>query len=265
MSTLTTAMELAQCLKDNRQYWDSETGRTQWEAQRACLGPVCEELFGGHSLEMGMAGPLTTMCPIRHPLRWAPVLSMAETEQTLVCPPDALPLPDQCLDLTVLHHWLENVSNAHHTLQEAARVTADNGKLVIFGFHPFGVGQLSRHRPFRQPQIPWNGTWRTPAGLREWLAFVDFEIERVDYCCFRWPGGKAGPEFWETLGRRYNLPIGESYMIQARRQQQRASITPLRFNLKAPVRNTTQGATRTSSENHGRHASPSKRKDNNSE
>ena len=62
--------------------------------------------------------------------------------------------------------------------------------------------------------------------MREWLAFVDFEIERVDYCGFRLPGGQVHNLGLETLGRRYNLPVGGCYLIVARRKQ--APIQPAR-------------------------------------
>ncbi|WP_346798290.1 methyltransferase domain-containing protein [Halomonas sp. Bachu 37] len=247
MSNSTKAMELARCLEESRDYWQTRAGQSQWEAQRACLGPVCERLFGAHSLEMGMAAPLTTMCPIRHVLRWAPVREMAQDERTLICEPQALPLPDGCLALTVIHHLLESLPHAHHALQEAARVTSDDGALIIFGFMPYGLAGLDRQWPGRRQRYPWSGTWRTPSQLGDWLAFVDFEIDRVDYCGFQLPGRHTPSNVWETLGRRYNLPISASYMIRARRKQQRAHVNRLRFGLSSTLGKASLGATRSGS------------------
>lgn len=224
MSNSDMTISLAQLMRDGRRYWSTADGQAHWQAERACLGPVCEHLYGAHSLELGMAPHLTDMCPVRHSIRWAPTREFAESPQTLVCQPDQLPLPDGILQLTVVHHLLEIVSDPHHVLQEAARVTADGGRLIIFGWGPLGVSGLSRLMPSRRRQLPWRGQWRTPGRLGDWLAFVDFEIERVDYCGFHLPGSAPRNAMLETLGRRHNLPLGDTFMIRARRKSQLAQI-----------------------------------------
>ncbi|WP_163575713.1 class I SAM-dependent methyltransferase [Halomonas faecis] len=218
MSNAQDAITLARLFREGRRYWASADGTAHWRTERACLGPICERLHGGHRLELSMAPTLTDMCPIRHGLRWAPTAELAESASTLVCPPDALALPDECLHLVVIHHLLEVVPNPHHLLQEAARVTADDGRLIIFGWAPLGTAGLGRLWPGRRQRLPWRGRWRTPAGLRDWLAFVDFQIERVDYCGFHLPGSLPSNATLETLGRRHNLPLGDSYIIRARRR-----------------------------------------------
>jgi SAM-dependent methyltransferase len=231
MSNSQDANALARLFSEGRRYWASDGGSAHWRTERACLGPVCERLHGWHSLELGMAPTLIDMCPIRHAMRWAPSVELADDPATLVCPPDALALPDECLHLVVLHHLLEVVSNPHHLLQEAARVTADDGHLIIFGWTPLGTAGLSRVWPGRRQQLPWRGHWRTPARLRDWLAFVDFRIERVDYCGFHLPGSLPRNATLETLGRRHNVPLGDSYIIRARRQMHTAQLQRPRLTL----------------------------------
>ncbi|MCP1304712.1 class I SAM-dependent methyltransferase [Halomonas sp. R1t8] len=245
MSNSPKATSLAQRMTNAQAYWQTEAGRALWETQRACLGPVVEGRKGRHSLEMGMGPALMTMSAIAHPIRWAPSLALADSDSTLVCPPDRLALPDCCLDTVVIHHWLEHLSDAHYTLQEAARVTADNGVLVLFGFNPLGLNGLTQRWRKQQADFPWSGHWRSASRLKDWLAFVDFEVERVDYCCFRGPMSTACGERWEALGRRHNLPLGESYMIQAQRRQRHAPVQRVKFGLRAPVSSSTLGATRT--------------------
>lgn len=231
MSISPTVSSLAALVRDGRRFWATPGGQAVRQAERACLGPVCERLFGVHSLELGMGGALADMCPVRHPMTWAPTRELAEHPATLVCSPDALPLPDGCLSLVVVHHLLEVAPDPHRTLQDAARVTRDDGRLVIFGWMPLSAGALPRVWPGRREKLPWRGRWRTPARLRDWLAFVDFEIERVDYCGFHLPGALPGNAALETLGRRHNLPLGDSYMIQACRRSQlaRRQGSPLGF------------------------------------
>lgn len=212
-------MTLAQAVREGRRFWGSEGGVALWQAQRACLGPLCESRFGSHSLQLGMASRLTDMCPIRHAMSWAPTRALAQDDATLVCDPSTLPLPDESLDLVLVHHLLEVMPNAHHLVREAARVTRDDGLLVMMGWNPFGADALGHLSPASRRRWPCKGRWRRSGRLREWLAFVDFEIDRVDYCGFRLPGGHIHNLGLETLGRRYNLPFGGCYLIVARRKQ----------------------------------------------
>ncbi|WP_110691832.1 methyltransferase domain-containing protein [Salinicola halophyticus] len=214
MSISPTDPGLQAIVREGRRFWESAPGLSLWRAERACLGPHCEHHRGIVSLQLGMAPLMSDMCPIRHALDWAPTPDLVRGANSLVCLPDRLPLADDSLDLVVLHHLLEAVEHPHHVLQEAARVTRADGRLLVFGWHPFGPNGL---RP-RQRPAPWQQQWRTPGRLRDWLAFVDFEIERVDYCGFRLPGRASGSERLETLGRRYNLPLASAYLMVARRR-----------------------------------------------
>ncbi len=247
-------------LAQSRRYWGSERGKELVAVQQACLGPVLESRRAQHGLELsagatllaqmppasasdGRTGSATTTGPA-HVIQWASSRYYAEHPATLVCPPEALALPDECIDVTVIHHFLEHCPHAHRRLAEAARVTSDNGVLVIFGFHPLGLSLIEHRLGRKRREYPGNGIWKTPSRLRDWLAFVDFEVERVDYCGFHVPGGRACREHWEALGRRYNLPWGASYMIRARRKRHRARIQRPKFGLHASVASRPFGATR---------------------
>ena len=241
MSNAHDATALARLFREGRRYWATDDGSAHWRTERACLGPVCEQLHGGHSLELGMAPTLIDMCPIRHSMRWAPTAELAEGPATLVCPPDSLPLPDESLHLVVLHHLLEILPHPHRLLHEAARITAADGRLIIFGWAPLGAAGLSRALPGRRRRLPWRGEWRTPGRLRDWLAFVDFQIERVDYCGFHLPGSLPRNAALETLGRRHNVPLGDSYIICARRRSQRVQTQKPRLRLGGALGGTALG------------------------
>ncbi|MBB3140862.1 methyltransferase domain-containing protein [Halomonas organivorans] len=241
MSNSQDAMIMARLVREGRRYWAGPAGQGVWQAQRACLGPLCERWFGVHGLELGLAPTLTDMCPVRHALRWSPTRELAQTDNTLVCTPDALPLPDGCLSLVVVHHLLEVVPDPHHLLQEAARVTADDGHLILFCWHPLGPGGWLRWWPGQRRRLPGRGRWRMPARLADWLAFVDFEAQRVDYCGFRLPGGLVHNTMLETLGRRHNLPFGDSFMIHARRRSQLAQPRRGRVVFPTPIAGSTLG------------------------
>lgn len=248
MSTERGAQQLAALFREGQRFWATPTGEAVRRAERACLGPICERLFGMHSLELGFGSVLADMCPIRHAMQWAPTRELAQGASTLVCSPDALPLPDGSLSLVVVHHLLEVAPDPHHMLQEAARVTADEGRLILFGWMPLSPIAVGRLSPGRRQRLPWRGQWRSPSRLRDWLAFVDFQIERVDYCAFQLPGCPPRNALFETLGRRHNLPLGDSYMIQACRRPQLTEARGNGLHFTVPLRGSALGAARLESD-----------------
>ncbi|WNK18852.1 methyltransferase domain-containing protein [Halomonas piscis] len=247
MSTSQAQAEWGERLALSRCYWASGRGRALITAQAACLGPVLEARRDRHALELSMGASLLAHLSAAgptHAVQWAPALAEAKSEATLVCPPRALALPDECLDLTLLHHFLEHCPDAHQALAEAARVTRDSGLMVIFGFQPLGLAALAYRLGKKRRHYPGNGRWYTPGRLRDWLAFVDFEIEGVDYCGFGPGRGGVCHERRETLGRRHNVPLGTSYMIRARRRRRQAPVQRLRFGLQPPAAAGPLGITR---------------------
>lgn len=213
----------------SQHYWQTAHGQRQWHAEQACLSQLLGRTGGQHALEMGMAPSLLACSRMRHCISWVPEREYATHPSTLVCRPDALPLDDEALDLVLVHHLLEIAPNPRHLLREAARVTSDSGRLILVGWHPLGIAGpkrlLGRRTRFHQ-----HGDWLTAHRLRDWLGFVDFEIERVDYCGFV-PFDNT-PEWlaMEAFGRRYNLPLGRAWVICARRQMCRMIPLSSRFN-----------------------------------
>lgn len=248
MSNSHTADSLTQRLENGQRFWTSDAGKALIDVQRACLGPVIEGRSGGHALEMTMGPSLLDLSAVPHVIEWAPTRTHAEQSSSLICPPSELALPDACLDISLIHHWLEHLPDAEQALQEAARVTADHGILIILGFNPLSINHLARRLSPRR-----HGTRRhSPSQLREWLAFVDFTVERVDYCGFHCPifcpiKKARCCESWEAWGRRLNVPLGESYMIQAKRKQPQAPAERVKFGVNPTAATHSLGVARGSS------------------
>ena len=239
MSNSGPADKLNQQLEKSQRFWGSAQGCALFDAQKACLGPIIESGNKGRALEVVMGPSMlhssAASTSLSHTIQWAPSRAFAQSQETLICPLSDLALPDGCMDITLVHHWLEHTSDAHHLLQEAARVTSDNGVLVIFGFNPMSLGNLSRYLCPKRYKYPENhqqrAVWRSPRCLRDWLAFVDFDMERVDYCGFRIPFMRPCEASLETLGRRQNVPVGEAYMIRAKRCQQPVNTSRVKFGM----------------------------------
>ncbi len=183
-----------------------------WEQDR--LDHAVTDAFGFHALQLGLP-ELDGLRANRMPHRWVASDSLLVPE-ALALPPlgddllttqqphepialhcefDALPFPDNSIDLVVLPHALELARDPHHTLREVERVLVPEGRVVIAGFNPaslWGLRQragrlkqglgLNRDGPLYLPRGgEFIGYWR----LRDWLRLLGFEVEAGRFGCWR--------------------------------------------------------------------------------
>lgn len=215
----------------------------QWEQAQIDAGVT--DLFGFHALQLGLP-ELDGLRSNRMPHRWLAVEPGPEAVQltpaadclearplrldptsaiALRCDFDALPFPNQSLDLVVLPHTLELAPEPHETLREVERVLRPEGRVVIVGFNPTSLwglrqrlghlrrGLSSSQPPFMPAEGEFLGYWR----LRDWLRLLSFHIERGRFGCYRPPLGTqrwldrfawmepAGDRWWPVLGAVYYL------------------------------------------------------------
>ena len=205
-----------------------------WEQQR--MDREVADLFGFHALQLGLP-ELDGLRANRMPHRWvasdaapeAPAATRPGTGSAVAlhCDFDALPFPDQSLDLVVLPHALELARDPHLTLREVERVLMPEGRVVIAGFNPaslWGLRQrggqlcrrlgLDRSRGLFLPRAgEFIGYWR----LRDWLRLLGFEVEGGHFGCYRPPCrserwlarfrwmDRLGDNWWPVLGGVYFL------------------------------------------------------------
>jgi hypothetical protein len=140
---------------------------------------------------------------------------------------EPLPFLDDAFDLLLLRHVQEVAPNAPALLDDAVRILAPGGVLVLTGMHPISGW------------APWF-YWRTrgesrtlqmPLRLGHGLRQVGLEIERVQRVGHTWPG-QAMP------GLLSGSVFGGGYILVARKRRRIA--TPLRIK-SAPVRVPTSG------------------------
>ena len=218
-----------------------------WEQER--LDQAVADIFGFHALQVGLP-EIDTLRNNRMPQRWvasdsltlpAPIelpppadepggpQSMGPVPVALHCEYDALPFPDQALDLVVLPHTLEQATDPHRTLAEVARVLRPEGKVVIVGLNPvslWGVRQRLGHARLMLARansaqrllfLPrageFIGYWRA----RDWLRLLGFELEAGGFGCWRPPMSsqrwldrfawmdRVGAHWWPVFGAVYCL------------------------------------------------------------
>ncbi len=215
-----------------------------WEQER--LDHAVTDAFGFHALQLGLP-ELDGLRANRMPHRWVASDSMhlpddfsaelpplddsllttqsAHEPIALHCEFDALPFPDNSVDLVVLPHSLELARDPHHTLREVERVLVPEGRVVIAGFNPaslWGLRQragrikhglgVGRHGGLYLPRAgEFIGYWR----LRDWLRLLGFEVEAGRFGCWRPPFesqkwldrfawmDRVGDRWWPVLGSVY--------------------------------------------------------------
>jgi SAM-dependent methyltransferase len=216
----------------------------RWEQQH--LDQAVADVFGYHALQLGLP-ELQGLRANRMPHRWVASDSMQAAQPlplpdegepnslpfvadaALHCDFDALPFPNQSLDLVVLPHALELSRDPHLTLREVERVLMPEGRVMILGFNPasmWGLRQrLGRARSaiglggrgalFLPRAGEFLGYWR----LRDWLRLLSFEVEGGRFGCFRPPYRSARwlerSAWMESVGERWWPVFGAVYFLVA--------------------------------------------------
>lgn len=224
----------------------SAPGRYLLEWEQAQMDRTVTDVFGFHAAQLG-APQLDTLRANRMPHRWVahdsllvpepvelPVPQTTISTQSLDVPValhcdfDALPFPNQSMDLLVLPHVLELARDPYETLREVERVLVPEGRVVIVGFNPASLwGLRQRWGRVRQqvglaqraPLLPrageFFGYWR----LRDWLRLLSFEVEGARFGCWRPPLRSQRWlqrfEWIESIGERWWPVFGAVYFLVA--------------------------------------------------
>ena len=129
---------------------------------------------------------------------------------------EPLAFVDDAFDLVWLRHALEVVGGFSEVLQEAARVLAPGGTLVVSGMHPF-----SAWAPWYYWQQRGTGhSLHAPSRLAYRLHRAGMNVTSMRRVGCSWPRATDGPT-------RAHQPAGGGYVLIA--QKQRSLVTPLRL------------------------------------
>lgn len=137
-------------------------------------------------------------------------------KNTLIVSQEILPLESHSVDLLVLSHVIEAVSNPHRFLREVERVLIPEGKLIICGFNP--VSMWAIHRKFSSYGVVNEmSNWIGISRLKDWCELLDLKIVGGEYSTYLPPLNSkrwikkfqwmehAGARWWPTAGAVYYL------------------------------------------------------------
>lgn len=214
------------------QWLETPPGRYLLDWEQDCLDQAVVDVFGFHALQLGLP-QLAGLRANRMPNQWlADEAAPAESNDgasrpqaaVLHCQAEALPFGDQSLDLIVMPHTLELAVDPHAALAEVSRVLRPEGRVIVTGLNPASLWGLRQHAGRVGQQVGWQGKglflpqagefmgyWR----LRDWLKLLSFEVEGVQFGCYRPPLSsqrwldrfdwldRAAPRWWPVLGAVY--------------------------------------------------------------
>lgn len=212
-------------------WYERSTGQYLLAQEQALVEAHLQQIFGYHQLQLGVTRhqQIALQSPLGHKIYAA---SQGGGQTGLRTEIDNLPFADDSIDVVILHHALEFVSDPHGLLREAHRVVAPQGHLIVLGFNPFSLPGLGLQLRKLWLSSPWRdarpmGAWR----LRDWLNLLGSEVQSVRHCLSVPPvGGQrltAITQACEKFATRHNWPVGGVYVMHARKQV--ASLTPRRM------------------------------------
>lgn len=214
-------------------WFESPAGRYLLDWEQARYDEAVADLFGYHALQLGMPW-LQGLRANRIPHQWlalggefhagAGPKALPLPSPALWAEPVALPFPENSLDLVLLPHTLELSCDPHAALREVARVLVPEGRVVITGLNPVSLWGLRQQRQHLYRRLtggrgrlflPDVGEFIGPWRLRDWLRLLNFELDAVQYGCYRpavrtepWLQRTAwmddvGDRLWPILGAAY--------------------------------------------------------------
>lgn len=215
-----------------RAWFETEPGLSVAGAELQLAGEVLPDLFGYHVLQLGhpYATPMIACSRIQHQAIVA--TGPQHGGEALCAQTDALPIQAGSVDVLVLPHVLEFARSPHAVLREAERVLIPEGHLVILGFNPWSLFGLWRFAGGWRGNVPWRGRFVGLPRLRDWLALLGFDVERVERLSFRPPLRRerlyAKLEFIERLGAHFWPIFGNVSFVLARKRV--IAVRPIRAN-----------------------------------
>ncbi len=209
---------------DIREWFTGPLGQHVMRTETAMLEQLLPTFFGYHLAQFSVQDqPMFDSSQVQH--KFVVGLEsgsggVCSADSELVSNPVELPFANDSIDVVLLHHLLDFVSQPKEVLREISRVTLPMGHIVIMGFNPFSSWGIWKTVAGIKGNPPWNGDFIRPGRLMDWLNLLDFKIDRAQYAIYRPPIARFAGEvadYSQGVSRTLNLPVGSLYVIVARK------------------------------------------------
>ncbi|WP_422459200.1 MULTISPECIES: methyltransferase domain-containing protein [unclassified Endozoicomonas] len=215
-----------------RRWLDTDSGRLLVDYEKSLLERELGTIFGFHAGQYSASWHKDLM--FSSPVRRQFILGSSHLADCprpqVMADPHYWPVLPGSLDLVLLQHTLEIVDSPHRLLSEAANTIIPDGKLIIIGFNPYSMTNIARWCVPGQRRLLRDAHFIPPSRLKDWLALLNFNVERIVYGGYVQPlkrffTGLRGDLIEQRL-EQLQLPVGGFYMMIATRET--PGLTPVR-------------------------------------
>ncbi|QCF26185.1 class I SAM-dependent methyltransferase [Hydrocarboniclastica marina] len=204
-------------------WFGAPLGTALIESERRAVAKITSDLFGFRQLEVGISPSFKVGSVGNFGHRFSSVGTWSNElgDGEVVCAPEELALPNDCIDLVILHHTLDFTSHPHQALREASRVLRGGGHMLIIGFNPVSLWGW-RRLVAKRPTGPWRGRFLSRGRIEDWLEVLDFVVEEKQFGFYRPP--LHSPRLINRLAAldrfcdRHSVPGGAFYLMVAEKR-----------------------------------------------
>jgi len=182
-SVLFNSAKFAQQLQG---WYASPAGQILYAELVTKLETFLPRLFGYHALQVGGLAEeldLISSSAIGQKI----YMTLDDKRGDVAGSSNALPFPQDTLDLIVLPHTLDFSPDPHQVLREVHRVLISEGHLVLVGFNPISMMGVSKLMFARSQRAPWVGHFYSARRLKDWMSLLDFKVVNVGHVGMRPP------------------------------------------------------------------------------
>ncbi len=217
-----------------RKWFARPLGCSVLEQEQYRINKILPKLFGYHVLQIGNLGQQNLLGGSRISHKITMLFAPCEDDQSgcsLLGDEESLAFAADSMDVVVMPHVLEFVSNPHKLLREVERILIGEGHLVMTCFNPWSLWGLWRLLLMWREEPPWDGHFYGYARIKDWLSLLDFELLQNEHFFFRPPLQKSTLmrklHFWEKLGKHCWPFFGGVYIIVAKKRV--VPLTPVKM------------------------------------
>lgn len=235
-------------------WYASSLGARLIASEARSIAPLLAKLFGYHLLFIGACkgADMIESSPITHKIILGNRNDARDvgSNVSLFSDPRALALQNESIDVVVLHHALEFTESSRTVLREAVRVLRPGGHIVLITFQPLSLWGLKRLLVAAIPlrgavsrQPPWEGRFRHPSRLIDWLGVLDVQELTSFSAMHEFPLQvletgvrlKRLAETMENWGLRFKSPLGASNIIVGIKQSRPLTPNALKWRQALPT------------------------------
>lgn len=231
--------------RDMHEWFQSPLGQALLREEKSAINDAVQNQFGYFLLHLGLQDchTLTESSRISHRFCLHPQ-KLNDTSPGALADFHQLPLPDDTIDMVLLHHSLEFSQYPHQMLREASRVLIPRGLLVILVFNPWSFwGLFGRIMRIFSPSTLWRHQYLSQSRLVDWLHLLEIEPVSVYRGYFRPPFGGSSLthhlQWMEPWGRKwgnwFRFPRGSFYMLVARKDRVPMTLIRPRWQKEKPL------------------------------